>query len=77
MSTEEQLIQYIAENLVNHPEQVTTARRDTGRALVLELRVNGDDMGRVIGKNGRVANAMRSLLRVASGSKKRVMLEIE
>jgi predicted RNA-binding protein YlqC (UPF0109 family) len=77
MTTEEQLVQYIAQNLVNDPDQVTTARRDTGRALVLELRVAPDDMGRVIGRNGRVANAIRSLLRTASNSKKRVMLEIE
>lgn len=77
---EEDLIRYIAENLVNDPEGVVLKRRDSGRSLILELRVAQGDMGRVIGKNGRVANAMRSLLRAMAEDNRRgrrVILEIE
>ncbi len=76
---EETLIQYIAENLVNEPDQVRLTRRDAGRSVVLELRVAKSDMGRVIGKNGRVANAIRDLLKAVGEANrgKRVILEIE
>ncbi len=77
---EEDLIRYIAENLVNDPEGVTLNRRDAGRNVILELRVAQGDMGRVIGKSGRVANAMRSLLRAMTEDDhrgRRVILEIE
>jgi predicted RNA-binding protein YlqC (UPF0109 family) len=76
----EDLIEYIAKNLVDNPEQVKVNRRVTGATIILELNVAADDTGRVIGKGGHVANAMRSLLRVA-GEKKasknnRVILKI-
>ena len=75
---EEELIRYIAENLVNDPDQVEINRRETDRSIVLELKVASDDMGRVIGRNGRVANAMRALLRASNEeNRKRVILEIE
>ncbi|MCU0510993.1 MAG: KH domain-containing protein [Anaerolineae bacterium] len=77
---EDELIRYIAENLVSDPSQVALNRRDNGRTLVLELTVAQEDMGRVIGKNGRVANAMRSLLRAVGEEDrrgKRIILEIE
>lgn len=77
---EEKLIQYIAENLVNHPEEVKVSRNEDGRSVVLELHVAQEDMGRVIGKDGRVANAMRSLLRAISNQntrRQRIILEIE
>lgn len=76
---EADLIRYIAENLVNDPEQVTVETRKKGRNIIVELNVASDDMGRVIGKSGRVANAMRSLLRAADRSRgrKRIILEIE
>ncbi len=82
---EENLVQYIAENLVNSPEEVSVKRRDTGRNVVLELSVASDDMGRVIGRNGRVANSIRALLRAMPSSdaeggrdrRRRVILEIE
>jgi uncharacterized protein len=76
---EEELIRFIAENLVNDASQVTLTRREAGKTTVLELRVAKSDMGRVIGKSGRVANAMRDLLRVATekNRNKRVILEIE
>lgn len=82
---EENLVQYIAENLVNSPEEVSVKRKDTGRNVVLELSVASDDMGRVIGRNGRVANSIRALLRAMPASddeggrdrRRRVILEIE
>jgi len=60
------LIEYIAKSLVEHPEQVEVRETATGNRVRLELSVAKDDMGRVIGKNGRVANSIRTLLRVAA-----------
>jgi hypothetical protein len=77
---EEDVIRYIAENLVNDPTKVSLNRRESGRNIVLELHVAPEDMGRVIGRSGRVANAMRSLLRAVAEDEqrgKRVILEIE
>ena len=75
---EEELIRYIAENLVNDAEKVTLNTKRKGRTVVIALNVSPDDMGRVIGKSGRVANAMRALLRAATDQRrKRVILEIE
>ena len=75
---EEELIKYIAENLVNDPAKVAIETRKKGRNIIIELNVAPEDMGRVIGKSGRVANAMRALLRAATDQRrKRVILEIE
>lgn len=82
---EENLVRYIAENLVNSPDQIQINRKETNRTVVLELTVARDDMGRVIGRSGRVANAIRALLRAAASAeqgqgrdrRRRVVLEIE
>jgi len=60
------LIEYVAKALVEHPEEVEVKQSRQGNHLHLELRVAKDDMGRVIGKSGRVANAIRALVRVAA-----------
>lgn len=60
------LTEYIARSLVDHPEQVSVDEIRHGNRVTLELSVAKDDMGRVIGKGGRVANAIRTLLRVAA-----------
>ena len=60
------LIEFIAKSLVEHPEEVQVKQSGGGSRVRLELSVNKDDMGRVIGKSGRVANAIRVLLRVAA-----------
>jgi uncharacterized protein len=60
------LTEYIAKALVEKPEQVEVNQSRQGSRVRLELKVSKDDMGRVIGKNGRVANAIRVLLRVAA-----------
>lgn len=73
-----ELIEYIACSLVDNPEQVQVgqSRGGAGKSR-LELRVAREDMGRVIGKSGRVANAMRILLRVAAASEgKQVSLDV-
>jgi len=60
------LTEYIAKNLVEHPDEVEVQEIRRGNRVTLELSVSKDDMGRVIGKGGRVANAIRTLLRVAA-----------
>ncbi len=73
----EDLISYIATSLVDDPSQVKVARRVSGGTTVIELRVAPEDTGRVIGKGGHVANAMRALLRTATQQKaNRVILKI-
>jgi predicted RNA-binding protein YlqC (UPF0109 family) len=72
-----ELIEYIAEALVDDPSQVYVEEIVGSRQIVYNLQVAPGDMGRVIGKGGRVANAMRTLLRVAAVRKgKRAVLEI-
>jgi predicted RNA-binding protein YlqC (UPF0109 family) len=60
------LTEYIAKSLVDHPEEVVVDEVRHGNRVTLELSVAKDDMGRVIGRGGRVANAIRTLLRVAA-----------
>lgn len=72
-----ELVEYMAKSLVDEPDKVHVEEIRGSNSIVLELRVAPDDVGRVIGKGGRVANAMRSLLRVAAlRDGKRVSLEI-
>jgi predicted RNA-binding protein YlqC (UPF0109 family) len=61
-----ELIEYIARSLVDDPTAVQVRQDRGGGTVRLELRVAKEDMGRVIGKSGRVANSMRVLLRVAA-----------
>ncbi|MBE3119960.1 MAG: KH domain-containing protein [Chloroflexi bacterium] len=60
------ITEYIAKSLVDHPDEVAVDEIRHGNRVTLELSVAKDDMGRVIGKGGRVANAIRTLLRVAA-----------
>jgi hypothetical protein len=71
------LVQYIAENLVDDVERVRVKEIRTNSGMLLELRVAREDMGRVIGTGGRIANAMRIVMRVpAMRQGKQVSLEI-
>ena len=71
------LIGYIAQTLVDHPEQVSVTEVKGDQATVLELKVAQEDIGKVIGKQGRTAKAMRTVLAAASAKiKKRTVLEI-
>ena len=77
MSEIKELVEYMAKSLVNDPDAVVVREVEGPSATVYELSVAAEDMGRVIGKQGRVANAMRTLLRVAAVKEgKRVTLEI-
>ena len=72
-----ELVEYVARSLVDDPTQVKVEEIKTGGKIVLELRVAKEDMGRVIGKSGRVANALRVLLRVAAAREgKQVTLDV-
>ena len=67
----------IAQSLVDEPEQVQVDEVVSSQTIILELRVAKADMGKVIGKQGKTANAIRTLLNAAAGKiKKRYMLEI-
>ncbi|MCI0525268.1 MAG: KH domain-containing protein [Acidobacteria bacterium] len=72
-----ELVELIAQTLVDHPEKVTVKEIEGHQATVLELRVAEGDLGKVIGKQGRTARAIRTVLN-ASGTKlkKRYVLEI-
>ena len=71
------LIQKIAQSLVDNPNQVSVKVIEGETTIVLELRVSKEDMGKVIGKKGRIAGAIRTVLRAASArGKKRTILEI-
>lgn len=71
------LIEYIALSLVDDPVQVRVSEVKRGPNVDLRLQVSKEDMGRVIGKNGRVANSMRILLKVAAAREgKRATLDI-
>jgi len=71
------LISYIAQALVDHPEEVSVSEVEGNQTSVLELKVAKEDLGKVIGKQGRTARAMRTILSAASAKiKKRTVLEI-
>lgn len=72
-----ELIEYIAKALVDNPDQVRVSEIEGEKTSVIELSVSKDDLGKVIGKQGRTARAMRTILSAASTKvKKRAVLEI-
>ena len=73
----EELIRYIATALVDHPDQIQIKETEQDETIIIELTVAKEDLGKVIGKQGRTARAMRSLLSAAAGkANKRSRLEI-
>ena len=73
----EDLVVYIARALVDEPDSVEVQTTEEARAIVLELSVAQDDLGKVIGREGRTARAMRAVVSAAaSGMDKRVVLDI-
>ncbi len=71
------LVLFLAKQLVNHPDAVEVKETQGETASVLELRVAPDDIGRVIGKQGRTAKSIRTILNaVASRTNRKVVLEI-
>lgn len=74
---EKDFVEYVAKSLVDEPENVEVQVIEGEKSTILELRVAADDIGKVIGKNGRIAKAVRTLLNATSSkSGKRVVLEI-
>ena len=72
-----ELIEHIARSLVDDPTQVEVTEVVTGSSVILELHVATEDVGRMIGRNGRVVNAMRALAQMcAAREAKRAQLEI-
>ena len=77
MSAMKNLLEEIARALVDNPEDVQVTEVEGEQTTVLELRVRSEDLGKVIGKQGRTARAMRTILSAASAKiKKRTVLEI-
>ena len=62
----EELVSYIAKTLVTMPDQVEVKRVETDQAVTIELHVAPDDMGKVIGKQGRIAKSIRTLVKAAT-----------
>ena len=72
-----ELVRYIARSLVEKPDAVDVREVETADSVVIELRVDADDMGKVIGKQGRIATAIRTEVKAASvNSPKPVFVEI-
>ena len=72
-----ELVEYIAKSIVNAPDDVVVTEEEDERGITLKLQVADDDKGRVIGKQGRIAEAMRTLIRVkAAKAGTRASLEI-
>ena len=72
-----ELVEVIAKSLVDHPDEVVVTESENDKALVVELRVAQTDMGKVIGKQGRIAKAIRSVVKAAATKdNKRVVVDI-
>jgi len=72
-----EFVEYIVKKLVDRPEEVSITEIEGEKTIVLELKVGDGELGKVIGKNGRIAQAIRTLLTATSArSYKRVVLEI-
>jgi len=73
----EELVKYIAKSLVDSPDAVSTNVKEDDRTYTIELTVGDDDKGKVIGKQGRIAKAIRTVVKAASAKeKKKYLVEI-
>ena len=72
-----ELVEYIAKSLVDNPEKVSVSEVEGSKSVIIELRVAEDDMGKVIGKQGRIAKAIRAVVKASAIKRnKRVVVEI-
>lgn len=72
-----ELVEVIAKSLVEHPDEVVVTAKENGKTTVIELKVSQSDMGKVIGKQGRIAKAIRAVVKAAaSRSDKKVVVDI-
>ena len=73
-----ELIEHIAKSLVEHPDEIVVTERETDGQIELELKAATSDMGKIIGKQGRIAKAIRSVLKAASAKEgKKYTLKID
>jgi predicted RNA-binding protein YlqC (UPF0109 family) len=73
----QELVEYLAKGLVDKPDEVRVERVERDGAIVLELHVAPDDVGKVIGRQGRIARALRTIVRASGArSNERALLEI-
>ena len=73
-----ELVEFISKALVDNPDEVVVTESENDDELVIELKVAPSDMGKVIGKQGRIAKAIRSVVKAASSRlEKKVMVEIQ
>ena len=73
-----ELVEVLAKSLVDHPEQVTVTETEQDNEILLTLKVASEDMGKVIGKQGRISKAIRAMVKAAaSRTDKKVIVEIE
>ncbi|MBU3812349.1 MAG: KH domain-containing protein [Candidatus Niameybacter stercoravium] len=71
------LVEVIAKQLVDFPEEVSVSQREDEHAVILELKVAPSDMGKIIGKQGKIAKAIRTIVKSATASSsKKVVVEI-
>ena len=74
----QELLTYVAQSLVEHPDHVSVTETEGPEAVILELHVAEDDMGKVIGKQGRIAKAIRAVIKAATlKNSKPVFVEIQ
>lgn len=72
-----ELVEVIAKSLVDHPDEVVVTQKEEPDAIILELKVASSDMGKVIGRQGRIAKAIRTVVKSASSKcDKKVIVEI-
>lgn len=72
-----ELVEIIAKSLVDHPDEVVVTEKETEKAILIELRVASDDMGKVIGKQGRIAKSIRTVVKAAATKDdKKVIVDI-
>ena len=71
-----ELVEVIAKSLVEHPEEVVVTEKESGKSTVIELKVAQSDMGKVIGKQGRIAKAIRAVVKAAS-MKEDIFVDVE
>ena len=73
-----ELVEYLAKSLVDDPSKVRVKETESGDVTVIELNVAEEDMGKVIGKQGRIAKAIRSVVKAAASKEdKKVIVEIQ
>lgn len=72
-----ELLEAIVKNLVDHPDKIQITEEEDNNVVTLTLRVSSEDMGKVIGKHGRIARAIRTVVKAAAHDGKKIVVEIE